>query len=77
MACKGKKKEVIIMKKILKSKSPLVLALKTFVQGFLASLCVTSVNGLDGLKSALIGAIAGGISAVSNYIINKLKDEID
>lgn len=58
--------------KILKSKSLPVLALKTFLQGFLASLCVTSINGIDALKSALIGAVAGGISALMNLIINKL-----
>lgn len=58
--------------KWLKSKSLPVLALKTFLQGFLASLCVTSINGIDALKSALIGAIAGGISAVTNLIIEKL-----
>lgn len=58
--------------KWLKSKSLPVLALKTFLQGFLASLCVTSINGIDALKSALIGALAGGISAVTNFIINKL-----
>ena len=66
------------MKKInnfLKSKSPIVLAIKTFIQGFLASLCLTGVTGLDGLKSALIGALAGGISAVTNFIINKLNSE--
>jgi hypothetical protein len=63
------------MKKFLKSKSPIVLAIKTFIQGFLASLCVTSINGLEGLKSALIGAIAGGISAIMNLIINKLDIE--
>lgn len=58
--------------KWLKSKSLPVLALKTFIQGFLASLCVTSINGIDALKSALIGALAGGISAVTNLIIKYL-----
>lgn len=58
--------------KFLKSKSLPVLALKTFLQGFLASLCITGINGIDALKSALIGALAGGISAVTNLIINKL-----
>lgn len=63
------------MKQFLKSKSPLVLAIKTFIQGFLASLCLTGVTGLDGLKSALIGALAGGLSALMNFIINKLNSE--
>ena len=58
--------------KWLKSKSLPVLALKTFLQGFLASLCVTSINGIDALKSALIGAVAGGISALTNLIIKYL-----
>lgn len=61
--------------KFLKSKKPLVLAIKTFIQGFLASLCVTGISGLDGLKSALVGALAGGMSAIMNLIINKLNSE--
>lgn len=63
------------IKKFLKSKSVIVLALKTFLQGFLASLCITGINGLDTLKSACIGALSGGISAVMNLIINKLNEE--
>lgn len=63
------------MKKFLKSKKPLSLAIKTFIQGFLASLCLTGITGLDGLKSALIGALAGGLSALMNFIINKLNSE--
>lgn len=61
--------------KFLKSKKPLALAIKTFIQGFLASLCVTGISGLDGLKSALVGALAGGMSAIMNLIINKLNSE--
>lgn len=57
--------------KFLKSKKPLALAIKTFIQGFLA----TGISGLDGLKSALVGALAGGISAIMNLIINKLNSE--
>lgn len=54
-------------------------ALKTFVQGFLASMIVslnnaTSVNETM-LKSAILGAIAGGISAVMNMIIQYLNRE--
>ena len=49
-----------------------IRCLKTFLQGFLASLCVTSINGIDALKSALIGAVAGGISALTNLIIKYL-----
>ena len=61
--------------KFLKSKKPLALAIKTFIQGFLASLCLTGVTGVDGLISALIGALAGGLSALMNFIINKLNNE--
>lgn len=54
-------------------------ALKTFIQGFLASMIVslnnaTSVNETM-LKSAILGAIAGGISAVMNMIIQYLNRE--
>lgn len=54
-------------------------ALKTFIQGFLASMIVsinnaTSVNETM-LKSAILGAIAGGISAVMNMIIQYLDRE--
>ncbi len=53
--------------------------LKTFIQGFLASLVVTlnSTSNYDEtlLKSAFIGALAGGICAVMNLIVNKLEKE--
>lgn len=66
------------MKKILNS-DILRRAVKTFIQGFLASLMV-SINtstGIDEkmLKSALIGALAGGISALMNFIIQMLNKE--
>lgn len=57
-------------------KDILVRAVKTFVQGFLGALAVTlpSSNFTDSkiLKSLIIGAVAGGISAVMNLIINSL-----
>lgn len=57
-------------------KDILVRALKTFVQGFLGALAVTlpSSDFSDSkvLKSLIIGAVAGGISAVMNLIINSL-----
>lgn len=57
-------------------KDILIRALKTFLQGFIASFLVSTGNlsNLDKtvLKSALIGAIAGGISALMNYIIQVL-----
>lgn len=54
-------------------------ALKTFIQGFLASM-VVSINNATRvdetvLKSAILGAIAGGISAVMNMVINYLNRE--
>lgn len=54
-------------------------AVKTFIQGFLASLTL-SLNNLSNfdeklLKSALIGALAGGISALMNFIIQMLNKE--
>lgn len=54
-------------------------ALKTFIQGFLASM-VVSINNATRvdetvLKSAILGAIAGGISCVMNMIIQYLDRE--
>lgn len=57
-------------------KDILVRAVKTFIQGFLGALAVTlpSSDFSDSkvLKSLIIGAVAGGISAVMNLIINSL-----
>ncbi len=51
-----------------------IRAIKTFIQGFLATLVVllkdSDFSDLNLLKSILIGAIAGGISAVMNLILN-------
>lgn len=60
-------------------KDILVRSAKTFVQGFLGALAVT-LPGTDltqegVLKSLLIGAISGGISAVMNLIISFLNKE--
>ena len=57
-------------------KDILIRAGKTFLQGFLASL-VVSLNGATSIdetlvKSALLGAVAGGFSALMNYIIQLL-----
>lgn len=56
-----------------------IRALKTFFQGFLASLML-SLNNLSNfdenlLKSALLGALAGGISALMNFIIKLLNND--
>lgn len=57
-------------------KDILIRAGKTFVQGFLGALAVTLPNSdfsnMQVVKSLLIGAVAGGISAVMNLIINML-----
>lgn len=49
---------------------------KTFIHGFLGALAVTlpttDLTDVALLKSLLIGALSGGISAVMNLIINLL-----
>ena len=59
-------------------KDVLVRAIKTFIQGFLGALAVTLptsyVTDWAVIKSLLIGAVAGGISAVMNLTINLLND---
>lgn len=54
-------------------------AIKTFLQGFFGSLIVLLPNSDYGdisvLKSILIGALAGGLSAVMNLIVNYLNKE--
>lgn len=51
-------------------------ALKTFLQGFLGALTITLPNSDFSdetvLKSLLIGAVAAGISAVMNLLLNCL-----
>lgn len=64
------------MKKILNDKFVGKL-IKTFIEGFLASLVVTipsisDISDLNLLKTILVGAIAMGISAVLNLIQEKL-----
>ena len=58
-------------------KDILIRAGKTFIQGFLGALAVTlpnsDFNNSEVIKSLLIGAVAGGVSAVMNMIINLLK----
>lgn len=57
-------------------KDILIRAFKTFIQGFLAVLVVElpNINLADEefVKSLIIGAVAGGISAVMNLVINVL-----
>lgn len=62
-------------------KDILIRAGKTFIQGFLGALAVTLPNSdfsnMQVVKSLLIGAVAGGISAVMNLIINMLNKKGD
>lgn len=62
-----------------KIKDIVIRALKTFVQGFLATLIVllkdTDLTDESILKSVLIGALAGGISAVMNLVIQSLNKD--
>lgn len=59
-----------------KVKDILIRAIKTFIQGFLGALAITlpstDLTDVALVKSILIGALAGGISAVMNLIINML-----
>ena len=55
-------------------KDILIRCVKTFIQGFLATLLVTIQSGnAEITKSVLIGALAGGISALMNLIIKLLE----
>ena len=60
-------------------KDILVRAGKTFIQGFLGALAVTlpssDFSDMSVVKSLLIGAVAGGVSAVMNLVINLLNKE--
>lgn len=60
-------------------KDILIRALKTFIQGFLGALAITlpSANLSDGavIKSLLIGALAAGISALMNLVIQLMNKE--
>lgn len=57
-----------------KIKDILIRCLKTFIQGFLATLLVTVQNGdIEITKSVLIGAVAGGLSALMNFTIKLLE----
>ena len=60
-------------------KDIIIRSLKTFIQGFLGALAITLPNSNlmseEVLKSLLIGALAGGISAVMNMIINLMKGD--
>lgn len=57
-----------------KVKDILIRMIKTFIQGFLATLLVSTQSGnVEITKSLLIGALAGGISAVMNLAIKLLE----
>lgn len=56
-----------------------IRAIKTFIQGFLGALVVSLPNSdlasSEVLKSLLIGALAGGISCLMNFILSLMKKE--
>ena len=58
-------------------KDIIIRAIKTFIQGFLGSLIVFINNNATFdekmFKSALIGALAGGLSALMNFILQILE----
>lgn len=60
-------------------KDILIRALKTFIQGFLGALAITLPNAnlsdMAVIKSLLIGAIAAGISAIMNLVIQLMNKE--
>lgn len=57
-----------------KVKDILIRMVKTFIQGFLATLVVSTQSGnVEITKSIVIGALAGGISAVMNLAIKMLE----
>ena len=62
-----------------KFKDILVRAIKTFIQGFLGSLAVFIGGNANFdeklIESALIGALAGGISALMNFVVTLLDKE--
>lgn len=54
-------------------KDIIIRCVKTFIQGFLATLVVSFQSGdVEISKSLIIGALAGGISALMNFIIKLL-----
>lgn len=59
-----------------KTKDILIRAVKTFIQAFIAAFLMgtNNLSTLDKkvLESALLGALAAGISAVMNLLINLL-----
>ena len=60
-----------------KTKDVIVRALKTIIQGFLGALAITlptvDLTDLAVLQSLLIGALAGGISAIMNLVLQYLE----
>ena len=56
-----------------------IRCLKTFIQGVVAYLAVsistTDFNNKEAIKGLIIGAVAGGVSALMNIINNLLKGD--
>lgn len=66
-----------MLKKIIKN-DIFIRAVKTFIQGFLGAFMVflntNTTFDKNVLKSALIGALASGFSALMNYILKLLEE---
>lgn len=60
-------------------KDIVVRAFKTFIQAFIAvisiSVATTDLTNKEALKALIIGAVASGISALMNYILNLLNNK--
>lgn len=57
-----------------KLKDILIRCIKTFIQGFLATIMVSFQQGeVEITKSLIVGAVAGGISALMNLCIKLLE----
>lgn len=62
-------------------KDVFVRAGKTFIQAFLAVIILSFQNGIDvtskeAISSVVIAAIAAGMSAINNLIINSLNKKV-
>ena len=72
---KNKMKKRINYKKNIDWKNILTRSLWTFLQGFIGAAIITGFTK-DELKVTLIGAIAGGLSALKTFITELLKKEM-
>lgn len=58
-----------------------IRCLKTFIQGIIAyltvSLSTTDFTDKEAIKGLIIGAVAGGVSAITNLTLSLLKKDDD